>query len=45
MGYPTKINTDLIKKFIKEDLIPVITPMGIDEKEQMYNKLVLKLDN
>ena len=37
VGYPTKINTDLIKKFIKEDLIPVITPMGIDEKEQMYN--------
>ena len=37
VGYPTKINTDLIKKFIKEDLIPIITPMGIDEKYQAYN--------
>ena len=37
VGRPTKINDKLIKNFIKENLIPVISPMGLDENEQTYN--------
>jgi len=37
VGRPTKIDDKLIKNFIKEDTIPVISPMGIDEKKQAYN--------
>ena len=37
VGRPTKINDKLIKNFIKEDIIPVISPMGLDEKKQTYN--------
>ncbi|MDC0232245.1 acetylglutamate kinase, partial [Pelagibacteraceae bacterium] len=34
---PTKIDDKLIKKLIKEEFIPVISPMGLDEKNQAYN--------
>ncbi len=37
VGKPTKIDDKLIKKLIKEDFIPVISPMGLDEKNQAYN--------
>ena len=37
VGRPTKIDDKLIKNFIKEDTIPVISPMGLDEKKQAYN--------
>ena len=37
VGRPTKIDNKLIKNFIKEDIIPVISPMGLDEKKQAYN--------
>ena len=37
VGKPTKIDDKLIKKLIKEEFIPVITPMGLDEKNQAYN--------
>ncbi len=37
VGRPTKIDDKLIKKFIKEEFIPVISPMGLDEKKQAYN--------
>ena len=37
VGRPTKIDDKLIKNFIKEDAIPVISPMGLDEKKQAYN--------
>ena len=37
VGRPTKIDDKLIKNFIKEDIIPVISPMGLDEKKQAYN--------
>ena len=37
VGRPTKIDDKLIKNFIKEDVIPVISPMGLDEKKQAYN--------
>ena len=37
VGKPTKIDDKLIKKLIKEEFIPVISPMGLDEKNQAYN--------
>ena len=37
VGVPTKIDTKLIMDLIKEDFIPVISPMGQDEKKQTYN--------
>jgi len=37
VGNPTKINDKIIKKFIKDDFIPVVSPMGLDEKKQTYN--------
>ena len=37
VGRPTKVDDKLIKNFIKEDIIPVISPMGLDKKKQAYN--------
>jgi len=37
VGTPTKIDASLIKALIKENFIPVISPMGLDEKKQTYN--------
>ena len=37
VGKPTRIDDKLIKNLIKEDFIPVISPMGLDEKKQTYN--------
>ncbi len=37
VGSPNKIDTNIIKKIIKDDYIPVVTPMGLDEKNQAYN--------
>ena len=37
VGRPTKIDDKLIKNFIKENFIPVVSPMGLDENEQVYN--------
>ena len=37
VGYPTSIDVQLIENLINEDSIPVITPMGLDEKKQAYN--------
>ena len=37
VGSPTKIDDKLIKNFIDKDYIPVIAPMGLDEKNQAYN--------
>jgi acetylglutamate kinase len=37
VGKPTKIDDKQIKKLIKEEFIPVISPMGLDEKNQAYN--------
>ena len=37
VGSPNKIDTDIIKNLIKEDYVPVVTPMGLDEKKQAYN--------
>ena len=32
VGKPTRIDDKLIKNLIKESFIPVVTPMGLDEK-------------
>ena len=37
MGRPTKIDDKLILSLIKENFIPVVSPMGLDEKKQTYN--------
>jgi len=37
VGKPTKIDEKLIKNIIKENCIPVVSPMGLDEKKQTYN--------
>ena len=37
VGSPTRIDSKIIRNLIKEDFIPIITPMGIDEKGQAYN--------
>ena len=37
VGKPTKVDNNLIKNLIKESFIPVVSPMGLDEKKQTYN--------
>tara|TARA_B100001250_G_C19519710_1_gene665435 strand:- start:185 stop:778 length:594 start_codon:yes stop_codon:yes gene_type:complete len=37
VGKPTRIDDKLIKNIIKENFIPVVSPIGIDEKKQTYN--------
>ena len=37
VGTPTKIDIGIIKNIIKEDFVPVITPMGLDEIGKIYN--------
>ena len=37
VGSPDRIDTEIIKGLIKKDFVPVITPMGLDEKKQAYN--------
>ena len=37
VGFPKKIDLEIIKKIIKEKYVPVVTPMGLDEKKQAYN--------
>ena len=37
VGTPTKIDIGIIKNVIKEDFVPVITPMGLDELGKIYN--------
>jgi acetylglutamate kinase len=37
VGKPTKIDDKLIKNILKENFIPVISPMGLDDKKQTYN--------
>jgi len=34
---PEKINTELLKSFIERGLVPVVAPMGMDSKGQIYN--------
>ena len=37
VGKPTRIDDKLIKNLIKEGFIPVVSPIGLDEKKQTYN--------
>ena len=37
VGKPKRIDTKLLKEIIKEDFVPVITPMGLDDKGIPYN--------
>jgi len=37
VGKPKKVDVKLLKEIIKEDFIPVIVPMGLDEKGIAYN--------
>ena len=37
VGKPKKVDAKLLKEIIKEDFIPVIVPMGLDEKGVAYN--------
>jgi len=37
VGKPKRVDAKLLKEIIKEDFIPVIVPMGLDEKGIAYN--------
>ena len=37
VGKPKRVDIKLLKEIIKEDFIPIITPMGLDEKGNPYN--------
>ena len=37
VGKPTKIDDKIIKDIIKENFIPIVSPMGLDKKNQTYN--------
>ena len=37
VGKPKRVDVKLLKEIIKEDFIPVIVPMGLDEKGVAYN--------
>jgi acetylglutamate kinase len=37
VGKITKVDDNLIKNLIKESFIPVVSPMGLDDKKQTYN--------
>jgi len=37
VGKPTKVKTNLLNDIIQKDFIPIIAPMGLDQKGQSYN--------
>jgi len=37
VGSPNKIDDQLIKNIIKENFIPIVSPMGVDQNKQAYN--------
>jgi acetylglutamate kinase len=37
VGIPSHINTDMIKKFINKNQIPVVAPLGLDANKLTYN--------
>ena len=37
VGNPTRVDVKIISNFIHENFVPVIAPMGLDEKGQAYN--------
>ena len=37
VGIPSRINSDIVEKIIKDSKIPVVAPLGLDENNQSYN--------
>ena len=37
VGRPIRVDDKLIKNLIKDDFIPIVSPMGLNEKKQVYN--------
>jgi acetylglutamate kinase len=37
VGIPTKIKTSVLKEIVKNDEIPVIAPLGLNDKDQTFN--------
>ena len=37
VGIPSRINSDVVEKIIKDRKIPVVAPLGLDENNQSYN--------
>ena len=37
VGIPTKIKTNVLKEIVKNDEIPVIAPLGLNDKDQTFN--------
>ena len=37
VGIPSRINSDIVEKIIKDNKIPVVAPLGLDENNQSYN--------
>ena len=37
VGTPYKINTDILKKIVKANEIPIIAPLGLNSDDQVYN--------
>ena len=37
VGKPKRVDSKMLKEIIKEDFVPVIIPMGLDEKRNSYN--------
>ena len=37
VGIPTKIKTSVLKEIIKNDEVPVIAPLGLNDKDQTFN--------
>ncbi len=37
VGIPKRINTEIIKDLVKNNKIPVVAPLGLDKKNQVYN--------
>ena len=37
VGIPNKINNNILLNMIRQDLIPIVSPLGLDKKNQVYN--------
>ncbi len=37
VGKPKRIDVKLLKEIIKDDFVPIITPMGLDDEKKPYN--------
>ena len=37
VGIPDKINIDVIKNIVEKNIVPIISPLGLGKKNQVYN--------